>query len=155
MSKITDQIDRILKKYEREGFFAGGASPEEIQEAQESLGIVFPEDYRHFLAGYGAGNFGECEIYGILPGKDTHAVPNGIWATQYLRETYHMPKPYVAVSFDGAGGYYCVDTSRQDSSRLCPVVLWLMEGEEEGQEASESFETFFLARLKEQIDKML
>lgn len=158
MSKITDQIDRILKKYEAAGSFSGGASREAIRDAQKRLGIRFPEDYRHFLATCGAGNFGECEIYGILS-EDIPSIPNGIWATQYLRQRYSMPMAYIAVAFDGAGGYFCIDTEGSGKGGLCPVVLWVMEqdeGQEQGPErAAESFESFFLLRLKEQIDKML
>lgn len=156
MSKITDQIDRILKKYQTAGFFSGGVSREDIREGEKRLGTIFPEDYRHFLAAYGAGNFGECEIYGILP-DDPPSIPNGIWATQYLRQRYHMPVSHIAVGFDGAGGYFCIDTGNKENNGLCPVVLWIMDQEEEQtpEIIGESFESFFLMRLKEQIDKML
>ncbi|MCI8981791.1 MAG: SMI1/KNR4 family protein [Hungatella sp.] len=155
MSKITDQIDRILKKYEAAGSFSGGASKEAIRDGEKRLGARFPEDYRHFLATRGAGNFGEWEIYGILP-EDIPGIPNGIWATQYLRQRYSMPMTYIAFAFDGAGGYFCIDTGESNNG-LCPVVLWVMDGDGEQQpkRAAESFESFFLLRLKEQIDKML
>lgn len=135
----------------------GGASAEEIREAQQSLGCVFPEDYRHFLAGYGAGNFCACEIYGIIPQKELCRIPNGIWATGYLRQRYQMPATCIAVAFDGYGGYYCIDTAQTGADKLCPVVLWNMEGENgaEPERIADSFEEFFLTCLKAEIDRLL
>lgn len=157
MSRITDQIDRIIKKYEGQAYFVGGAPDAEIEEAQRLLGCQFPGDYRHFLSVYGAGNFGQCEIYGILPQKERNQVPNGIWATCYLRERYQMPEHYVAVGFDGYGGYYCMDTAEDSGNNLCPVVLWNMEGGQgqQPEQAAESFEAFFLSCLKEEIDRLV
>ena len=67
-----------------------------------------------------------------------------------------MPMTYIAFAFDGAGGYFCIDTGESNNG-LCPVVLWVMDGdgEQQPERAAESFESFFLLRLKEQIDKML
>ena len=169
MSKITDQIDRIFKKYGQVCFFSGGALKDEIKEAQQSLGVLFPEDYRQFLACYGAGSFGGCEIYGILPAADTPGIPDGIWATRYLRQKYQLPEAYIAVAFDGYGGYFCIDTGSRGKDGLCPVVLWnmgkeeaAMDGDGGGQEksqpaetVSESFESFLLSWLKEEIDLMV
>lgn len=157
MSRITDQIDRILKKYSEEAFFAGGASEEEIKEAQQSLGCRFPEDYRHFLSVYGAGDFGGCEIYGIIPQKEVCQIPNGIWATHYLRQQYQMPGNYIAIAFDGYGKYYCIDTSVRNKENLCPIILWDMDGTEEDvpEQAADSFENFFLSWLKTEIDRMI
>lgn len=157
MSRIMNQIDRIIKKYEDHAWFVGGAADTEIEEAQQLLGCRFPEDYRQFLSAYGAGNFGQCEIYGILPQKDLNRIPNGIWATCYLRGQYRMPEPYIAIAFDGYGGYYCINTMERSSANLCPVVLWNMErGEDqEPERAAESFEVFFLSWLKEEIDRLI
>lgn len=157
MSRITNQIDRIIKKYEGQACFVGGAPDSEIEEAQRLLDCRFPEDYRYFLSVYGAGNFGQCEIYGILSQKELNRIPNGIWATRYLREQYQMPERYIAVAFDGYGRYYCIDTAEDSGNNLCPVVLWNMEGGEgqEPERAAGSFEDFFLSWLKEEIDRLV
>lgn len=156
MSKATNQIERILKKYNTKKCFAGGSTQEEMNASQQSLGILFPEDYCHFLTHYGAGNFGECEIYGIVPQKDMLCIPNGIWVTKYLRKKYHMPFSYIAIGFDGCIGYYCIDTGEHNQKNLCPVVLWLTEeNHKKPERISDSFEQFFLLQLKNEIDKMI
>lgn len=169
MSKATDQIDRIFKKYGQACLFSGGVAEEEIKKAQQSLGVRFPGDYRHFLACYGAGSFGGCEIYGILPQESGPGIPDGIWATRYLRQQFRLPEAYVAVAFDGYGGYFCIDTGSRGRDGLCPVVLWNMGREESAEEGdvgrgeesrpsepvAESFESFLLSWMKDEIDLMI
>ncbi|HDU1281239.1 TPA: SMI1/KNR4 family protein, partial [Listeria monocytogenes] len=44
----------------------GGASDTIIEKAQVVLNVNFPEDYKTFLADYGALTFGSIEIYGVF-----------------------------------------------------------------------------------------
>lgn len=174
--KELDQIDRIIKKYEEYAGFCGPVPVSRIREEEALLGLKFPMDYRYFLRQYGAGTFEACEIYGIVPEKDTACIPNGMWATACLREKVQLPQAYIAVGFDGFGGYYCIDTSNPGKDGLCPVVLFAGSPEDEisdGAEGSddagsgkadipnqsvvlaENFAFFLLAQLKEEIDRMI
>lgn len=162
--KELDQIDRIIKKYEEYTDFYGPVSDSRIEEEEEALGLKFPMDYRHFLKNYGAGDFESCEIYGIVPEKDTKCIPNGMWATACLREKKQMPQEYIAIAFDGFGDYYCIDTSKPGEDGLCPVVLFisspedtvLTEADSSGPfPEAENFAVFLLNQLKEEIDRLI
>ncbi len=181
--KELDQIDRIMKKYEEHTDFSGPVSDSRIQQEEAALELKFPVDYRHFLKQYGAGVFEGCEIYGIVPEKDTKAIPNGMWATAYLREKMQMPQEYIAIGFDGFGGYYCIDTSCPGKDGLCPVVLFVSSPKDavpvdevsvddiashvdisENMDAdvekrpiveAENFAVFLLEQLKEEIDRII
>ncbi|WP_031555834.1 SMI1/KNR4 family protein [Oribacterium sp. FC2011] len=60
MSKIIDLISGIkgLKSI-------GGCTKEEIKDAQNKLGIQFPEDYKEYLSTYGAIRFNGVELCGL------------------------------------------------------------------------------------------
>ena len=64
MKKFTD----IIKEYE--DFTAvGGASNEQIKEAEEELGLKFSKEYKEFLKEYGAACANGHEFFGLCESK--------------------------------------------------------------------------------------
>lgn len=64
MKKLTD----IIKEYE--DFTAvGGASNEQIKEAEEELGLKFSKEYKEFLKEYGAACANGHEFFGLCESK--------------------------------------------------------------------------------------
>lgn len=60
MSRITDLIDGI------EGVRTiGGCTVEQINEAENRLGLKFPEEYKEYLLNYGAIRFNGVELCGL------------------------------------------------------------------------------------------
>lgn len=107
----------------------GGASEEQIVDAERALGVSFPPSYRLFLAKAGVALWPEY-IYGLgeslLPGLD-------IVATHKAEcEDVEPPMPRYLLPFspDGWGNHFCVDT-RKESGGEYPVVLWLHDLDED------------------------
>src|SRR5262249_30569856 len=97
----------------------GPVAEEEIADAEQSLGIVFPRSYRAFLRCYGAGTVGYCKIFG-LPGD--HLWGNVVVMNQFA--TGHVP-PHCVKFTERVGDYtYYLDTSRMDAARECPVAVY-------------------------------
>lgn len=155
--KKFDQIDRIIAKYPQLSDFSGPVTEERILQAEEQLNLSFPEDYKRFLASYGAGSFGGFEIYGIVPNADLKRIPNGIWLTEDLREKDHMPESYLAIGFDGFGGYYCIDT-KNNINEAAPIVIFVCDGDDDflyhgdNELEAENFTEFLLEAMKLEID---
>lgn len=150
--KEMDQIFRIFDKYEKETDFCGPVSETAIKLAEEKLGVEFPQDYRVFLKRCGAGSFGGCEIYGIVSDGTQQSIPNGVWATEYLRITLMIPNACIVFAFDGFDGYYCMDTSKPTKEGSCQIVL-IASNQTEWVE--NSFSKFLLNQLKMEIDSMI
>lgn len=150
--KEMEQIFRIFDKYEEDVDFCGPVSETAVRLAEEKLGVEFPQDYRIFLKRCGAGSFGGCEIYGIVPDGTLQSIPNGIWATEYLRMTWMIPNTCIVFAFDGLGGYYCMDTSKSTMEGSCQVIL-ITPNQIEWIE--NSFSKFLLNQLKMEIDSMI
>lgn len=153
--KKMDQIDRIIKKYENWSVFQGTVEKRRIIEAERQLNVCFPEDYERFLNLYGAGTFQSLEIYGITSDENMQSIPNGIWATAYLRKTAELPLSYVVIGFDGIASYYCLETQKKKNMDM-PVVLFSTEkiqGQENNhRKIAENFADFLLESMKIEID---
>lgn len=101
--------------------FVGPRTAESVAQAEQMLGVKFPESYRQFLLCLGAGSVRGCELYGIVDNEGTASgVPSVVWLTQRLRDSCGFPPSLIAISDTGYGGYHAIDTARGDS----PVVEW-------------------------------
>lgn len=109
------------------------ASQEEIIEAENSLGVRFPDSYKWFLEEFGAAEF-PFEICGIPhPTKigDAHSTLDVVDVTKSERRDLepNLPKQYVVLSADGMGNHWCLDTSQLKNGE-CPVIFWNHEAGE-------------------------
>ncbi len=97
-----------------------GAPPEQIREAEELLETCFAQDYREYVAEFGAASFDEHELTGIC----TPARLNVVCVTQRARmENPFVPQAYYVIeeeNIDGMliwqnphGGIYCTMTTGQ------------------------------------------
>ena len=60
-------MDKIIELFTKiEGLKSlGGCSQEEMQEAEEKLGLKFPEEYKNYLLEYGTARFNGVELCGL------------------------------------------------------------------------------------------
>lgn len=71
----------FIEKLEQCGFHGiGECSEAEIQNAEEKLGMRFPQEYRDFLKKYKAGVINGCEIMGINTLKYLDSVANTLFS---------------------------------------------------------------------------
>ena len=121
MSSFSE-VAQIIDSYSEGPDYLGEVNPDEIDAAEEKLGVRFPKSYRSFLERYGCGNLG-CEIYGV--GVPETGVPSVVWYTLSEREEEFIPEWMVIVCVEGEH-VFCLDTSSFDENEECKVVSWIL-----------------------------
>jgi hypothetical protein len=94
---IFDRLDQLF--VEEPILRASGASPHEIQAAEQTLGVVFSEDYRWFLHMYGGAVVGPYAIYGL---SRSELMDEKLWSVVSVTE--HFRKQ----SWPGTAGAYVI-----------------------------------------------
>jgi antitoxin YobK len=150
-----EQSLQLIRDNEDQADFVGPREDRLIQLAEAALGISFPPTYRRFLQEKGCGSIAGAEFYGLINVDFLNAsVPNGIWLTLDERKASKLPLPLLLVSETGDGGYYAIDTSRQDSQGESPVIVWfpgLSKIEGKVEEVAEDFGAFMFQRLTQAL----
>jgi hypothetical protein len=110
-------------------FYGRPAPEEDIRQAEEALGVSFPDSYCWFLMEFGAAEWPQL-IYGVRTGNWTWA--DLVRLTKESRQALNAPIPLHLLPFspDGWGNDYCMDTSRLVEGE-CPVVFWNHENGED------------------------
>jgi hypothetical protein len=105
-------LERLRREFESARAFFGDSEElshfwgkpvpeEEIAKAEETLGIILPEDYRRFIAEFGYGSAGTYYIFGLgTGGRDF------VQDTLRIRECGILPEDlddFVVISSDGWG----------------------------------------------------
>lgn len=103
------------------------ASDADIESAEKTLGVALPNSYKHFLKQMGL-SFWPDYIYGLGAG-----VLDGLNVVKVTEEERNLLEPplqhnLVAISPDGWGNNFCLDTSLPVDGE-CPVVFWNHEKE--------------------------
>jgi cell wall assembly regulator SMI1 len=103
--------------------FGRGATPQEIELAEERLGVALPESHKEFLERFGWASLEGMELYGL--GKDVPAYLDLVEVTLSERTEMRprLPKRLVPLMNDGAGNHYCLDAMFREQGE-CPVVYW-------------------------------
>lgn len=102
--------------------FVGEINPSLIDEAEELLGVTFPNSYKYFLKKLGCGDIYGQEFYGIIKADFINSgIPDAIWITLKKRKDSGLPDYLVIVYFGGDGDYYAIDC--RDSNNA-PIVYW-------------------------------
>jgi antitoxin YobK len=106
----------------------GGVSDSIILQAEEALGVRFPDSYRVFLSRYGALSKDGFEIAGLCEPSTTQS-NNLLWldvivCTKQIRRSLHgqLPGQFVFVSDDGSDIKYFIDTSTFNACNESPVI---------------------------------
>lgn len=110
MSKL---LETMQAKENYHGFVA--ATKEQIDEAQEKLGLTFASDYREYLSSAGVASFGGHELTGVCPSKrldvvsvtkNNRKITCGINAAWYVLEELNIDQ--VTIWQDADSSIYCV-----------------------------------------------
>lgn len=83
------------------------ARPQEIRNAEISLGLKFHPIYREYLERFGIITYGSEELYGLGVQPDSHL--NIVKTTYELRETGMWPHFLVPLCATGDGSYFAYD----------------------------------------------
>ena len=107
----------------QEAEFGRGATPQEIERAEEQLGVRLPESYKAFLRHFGWASLEGLELYGL--GEDVPAYLDLVKVTLSERTQMRprLPRRLVPLMNDGAGNHYCLDAASSEQGQR-PVVFW-------------------------------
>lgn len=133
---------KTFLKNQSEAWFNGPIEPQSIEKAESILNVKLPDSFRFFLNEYGYGDIAGYEIYGIFkdPEKDDKSSPNFVWMNLDERKDGH-PDHLIIISTDGIGNFVCIDTSRPNEQRECPVIFWTPGVNKRS--GNEEFENFY------------
>ncbi|MBO0451876.1 SMI1/KNR4 family protein [Enterococcus sp. MJM16] len=150
-----DKAKRIIQENDYLVDDFGGAQKNSIEKAQKILGVEFPEDYKLFLADFGALTFGSIEIYGVC--KEDFAdsgIPDTVWATLNERELIQMPKQLIILYNSGMGELYCMNFNELNKENEPQITSYYPGFSEEAQRNEilyDNFGSFLLDMVMEEI----
>jgi hypothetical protein len=130
--------------------FFGRAPDDNVDAAEQMLGIRMPPSYRMFLTTLGVGSFDDAEFYGIIANKiPGSSVPSMVWQTLENRKLAGFPGTHITIMSSGYGPIFCLDSSVVNSEDEYPVVEWTpaVSVTNPGERLAESFGTFFLDEI--------
>jgi len=107
----------------REAEFGRGATRQEIELAEEQLGVRLPGGYKAFLEQCGWASLEGMELYGL--GEDVPLYLDLVEVTLSERTQMRprLPSGLIPLMNDGAGNHYCLDAASSEQGQ-CPVVFW-------------------------------
>ncbi|WP_055107062.1 SMI1/KNR4 family protein [Paenibacillus ihumii] len=62
---MNEQLLNMIEEYGQEKDFFGKVSDEDVRNAEEMLGLGFPQSYREFIKNYGSGGICGMEVLGV------------------------------------------------------------------------------------------
>lgn len=122
--------------------FVGGVSEYEIENAMDTLSVIFPESYKAFLADFGGGDAGGEIIFGITNQEEDDVVI----ATQMERKQ-GLPEKLVIIGFWN-DTLICLDTEKRNNGE-CPVVE-VNDDYSKAASVADTFGTFLYEYLHEE-----
>ncbi|EPC4765968.1 SMI1/KNR4 family protein [Listeria monocytogenes] len=134
----------------------GGASDTIIEKAQVVLNVNFPEDYKAFLADFGALTFGSIEIYGVFKEDfENSGIPDTVWSTMNERKLVDMPKHLTILYNTGMGELYCLNFANLNSYNEPKITSYYPGFPEKSQQNEvlyDNFGEFLLDMIQEEIE---
>ncbi|UWU24829.1 SMI1/KNR4 family protein (plasmid) [Rhizobium sp. CB3060] len=160
MTAITDFENAlaIVQANPSSSDFFGPAPDDNVEAAEQMLGIRMPPSYSRFLATLGVGSFDDAEFYGIVANKiPGSSVPSMIWRTLEDRKLAGYPKTHVTIMSSGYGPIFCLDGSVVNSEDEYPVVEWTPAtgAANPGERLADSFGAFFLDEVSKRTSAQI
>ncbi|EDN8189343.1 SMI1/KNR4 family protein [Listeria monocytogenes] len=134
----------------------GGASDTIIEKAQVVLDVNFPENYKTFLADYGALTFGSIEVYGVFKEDfEDSGVLDIVWTTMNERKLVDMPRYLIILHDTGMGELYCMnfaDLNSHNEPKITSYYPGFPEKAQQNEVLYDSFGEFLLDMVQEEIE---
>lgn len=94
-----------------------------IEEFEHSLNYELPVDFKYFLKKFNGLSVYGTKVFG-LGAEFKEASLDSIYKFEHNQMDNKMPVHFLPFSNDGRGNHYCLDLSRLDKLKVCPVVFW-------------------------------
>jgi len=98
-----------------------GAREVDIEDAERSLGVTFPDALRQYLRRFGHLELGHFELYGLGPSLPRFLQLVPMTVSERTESGCPLPHELVPILNDGGGSLYCIETRPPDAGR---VVFW-------------------------------
>ena len=121
----------------------------EICQAEEYLGLKFPNSYKWFLESYGSGGMDTFDFFGIESDRENIALFTVVYATDNYRKK-GMKKELVVIQ-DYGDYVKCIDTSKCDENNESPIVNWSCYDRGDIDFVSDTFMNYFLEILEDYV----
>ncbi len=116
----VDELEKALRA--RDDVVIGlGADEAEVENAERSLAVTFPDVLRDYLRRFGHLELGHFELYGLGSELPKYRQLVQMTLTERTESGCPLPHELVPLLNDGGGNLYCIDTCPPDAGR---VVLW-------------------------------
>ena len=127
------------------------ASDAAIENAEGSLGVIFPDDLKAFLAEFGHGGIGGVNIMGLFM-PDTPTMAEHLVIANEEARLEGLPNSVLLTEDVGDGSFFAIDVS--EGSQFGRVVVWPLGGDDPGnlEEISCNFGDFLLIRVRDELE---
>lgn len=115
---------------------------------ERELGFELPVDFMYFLTRFNGFSLRGTEVFG-LGEHYKEASLDRIYEFEHFNVSYKMPKHFLPFSNDGQGNHYCLDLSRINSEKICPVIFWQWDFDYESLDDVETCNENFCDWVKE------
>lgn len=148
----TSSLDEIQQWIDtHDSVFVGTGHPEQIESAEEELGVPIPPTFRAYLSRWGLLSVRDLEYLGLTESDDFSELsyPNFVSYTIEKRRAVGLPRELIVVRDDNGHRYVCVDTGRALDDSEFPITIWDPISRARVEETSLDFAEFVLAELEE------
>jgi hypothetical protein len=102
----------------------GGATAEELAQAQADLGIIIPGCYGMILRLFGWLSVGSWELFGLGSQTPPHLHLVAMVTEERRSSRRSLPISLLPVMNNGGGDLFCLELESADAEGDCPVRLW-------------------------------
>lgn len=129
-------------------------SEESIEKSEETLGVVFPQDFRDYLKYFGKLDFEAEEFYGII-NDDVENGNYGSLVKENLenRRDYQLPDYVMSVYSNGFGEDYCLNYKQVNESGEPKITVFPLGSDDyyPHEELYDSFGEFLVDMIENEL----
>ena len=153
--KKIDLAICMMEETKEEILSIGSASDSLITQAEQRLGVTFPDDYTYFLKKYGSLSFEAEEFYGLTKkGLQAVSIPCVIFSTEAARARGDIAKKMIKIKSSGYGPSFSLDLENIEG--YSPIVETSLSYKRDMEKTiiADSFGDFFYNEIKAAIDDL-
>jgi hypothetical protein len=128
---LSPELVRRLRSL-READFGRGATPHEIDLAEEQLGVEFSASHKAYLEQFGWASMEGLQLFGLGEDVPAHLDLVRVTLSERTEMKPRLPSSLVPLMNDGAGNcavggvtrLYCLDVESREQGE-CAVIFWV------------------------------
>jgi len=155
---MNEKIDSAIRMMENSGeeiLSTGGASDTLIEQAEVTLGVKFPADYKYFLQKYGSLSFESEEFYGLTHlGLKAKSIPCTLFATKSAVKSGDISEKMIKIKSTGYGPVFSIDLTQ--GTMNAPVIETNLSYKRDKEKLliADSFGDFFYNEIQTAINEL-